>query len=267
MKKLFLFDIDGTILDGARGMFKVSEKTIYAFRQLAKDNYVLLASGRCKGLLEKQILDLPVNGYILCNGAYVELDGKQIYAEYFNDNVVNKIIDYTSKNNGFYVFETLNHMYASDLNAPHFIKFLNTWGKPLEDFEQRPVLSGKYHVAMIGFVSQEDCAKCEQELGSHVSLARHNGYKSFDVNIAGINKGVGVKKVIEYLNIDINDTYCFGDGINDLEMLQAVGHPVIMKNANEKLKTYGFEETDDVLDDGVYSYLLANKLIKPLYLR
>ena len=27
---------------------------------------------------------------------------------------------------------------------------------------------------------------------------------------------------------------------------------------------YGFEETDDVLDDGFYKYLLDNKLIKPI---
>ena len=47
-------------------------------------------------------------------------------------------------------------------------------------------------------------------------------------------------------------------------MLQAVGHPVIMANADERIKHYGFEETSDVLQEGVYRYLVDNKLIKPL---
>ena len=70
---------------------------------------------------------------------------------------------------------------------------------------------------------------------------------------------------ILWLNIQaIENTYCFADAINDLEMLKHVSHPIIMANADEKLKNYGFEMTDDVLDDGLYNYLVYNKLIKTL---
>lgn len=264
MKKLFLFDIDGTILDGSRDMKHVSPKTIYAINELSKDNYVFIASGRCKGLLDKEILDLNTNGYILCNGAYAEVNGKEIYSEYFSEEAVDNIIKCSIENNGFYVLETLNNMYVNDLKAPQFIKFLQGWGKCIEGFEAKPVIKDKYHVAMIGFSSEEDCLKCENSFGSLASLARHNMFKSYDVNINGINKGVGAKRVMEYLQIKLEDTYCFGDGINDLEMLQTVGHPVIMANADEKIKKYGFTQTDDVLNDGVYKYLLDNELIKPL---
>ena len=264
MKKLFLFDIDGTILDGSRDMKHVSKKTIYAINELSKDNYVFIASGRCKGLLDKEILDLNTNGYILCNGAYAEVNGKQIYAEYFDQETVEKIIKCSIDNNGFYVLETLNNMYVNDLNAPQFIKFLQGWGKCIEGFEARPVQEDKYHIAMIGFSSEEDCIRCENSFGDFATLARHNMFKSYDVNINGINKGVGAKRVMKYLDIKLEDSYCFGDGLNDLEMLQAVGHPVIMANADERIKGYGFEKTYDVLDDGVYNYLVANKLIKPI---
>ena len=264
MKKLFLCDIDGTIIDGSRNMKEISDKTKYAIKELSKDNYVFIASGRCKGLLEKQILDLNANGYILCNGAYAEVDGKEIYQECFCQEAVEKIIDCSLSNHGFYVLETLNHMYVNDVNAPQFIKFLQGWGKCIEGFEARPVLAGKYHIAMIGFSSEEDCINCEKEFGGYAALARHNKFKSYDVNINGIHKGIGAKRVMEYLNIPLENTYCFGDGINDLEMLQSVGHPVIMANSDPKIKGYGFEETDDVLKDGFYNYLVVNKLIKPL---
>ena len=66
------------------------------------------------------------------------------------------------------------------------------------------------------------------------------------------------------VNIKREDTYCFGDGINDLEMLKAVGHPVIMANADERIKKYGFENTNDVIDNGFYQYLVNNMLIKAI---
>ena len=164
MKKLFLCDIDGTIIDGSRNMKEISEKTKYAISQLSKDNYVFIASGRCKGLLEKQILDLDINGMILCNGAYAEINSKEIFSKSFDQETAEKIIECSLSNNGFYVLESLNHMFVNDLKAPQFIKFLQGWGKCIEGFKSRPILDGKYHIAMIGFSNEEDCIKCENDL-------------------------------------------------------------------------------------------------------
>ena len=264
MKKLFLCDIDGTLMDGSRNMKEMSSKTKYAIKELAKDNYVLIASGRCKGLLDKQILQLPVNGYILCNGAYAEVNNKVLFEKYFDQETVEKIIEYSLGYNGFYVLESLHRMFVNDLKATEFIKFLHGWGQSIEGFEQRQDLSDKYHIAMIGFGSEEEARECELKLNKYADVRRHNGYHSSDVNVKNIDKGVAAKAVIEKLGIALEDTYCFGDGINDLEMLQTVGHPVIMANADPGIKGYGFEETLDVLNDGFYHYLVNNKLIKAI---
>ena len=264
MKKLFLCDIDGTIIDGARNMREVSSKTIYAMKELSKDNYVFIASGRCKGLLDEGILSLPVNGYILCNGAYCEIDGKEIFASYFDDETVRRIMDVALNNDGFYILETLNHMFTNDLNSDKFIKFMDGWSQSVELFKERPSLSNKYHVAMIGFGSEEDCCNAEKELMDSTKVLRHNGFKSYDINIKDIDKGVAANKLMKYLNIDKDNAYCFGDGINDLEMLLAVGHPVVMANCDKALYKYNFEKTLDVMDDGFYDYLVRNNLIKPL---
>lgn len=265
MKKLIFCDIDGTIVDGSRNMSEVSDKTRYAIKELVKDNYVFLATGRCKGLLEKSLIDLGFNGYVLCNGAYAEIDGKQIYSEYLSDEAIERIMQVCEEYNGFYVLETINHMYVNDLKAEKFIKFLEGWGKRTDEgFEVKSTFERKYNIAMVGFENEEDCINCEKNFGSSAVLARHNTFKSYDVNIPDINKGVGVKRIMDYLGVNLENTYCFGDGINDLEMLQVVGHPVIMANADPKIKGYGFEETYDVLQDGFYHYLVDNDLIKPL---
>ena len=83
MARLFFVDVDGTILDGSRKMFEVSEKTRYAFDELKKNDYVIIASGRCMGLMDKKIISLNPSGYILCNGAYASVGNKEVYALYF----------------------------------------------------------------------------------------------------------------------------------------------------------------------------------------
>lgn len=263
MKSIIFCDIDGTILDGSRGMPNISEKTKYAFEELKKDSYVFISSGRCKGLLSEQVKQLKPNGFILCNGAYSEFEGQEIYSLSFTEKVVDKIKEVSLKYNGFYILETLDEMFVDSLESDAFKAFMSGWGVALSGFKQIKS-DDNYHIAMIGFLNYDNYDLVEKELSDYVDLAAHHGFSSFDVNIENINKGYGVKRVLEYLNIPRDNAYCFGDGINDLEMLYEVGHPIIMANADEKIKGLGFDETDDVLDDGLYNYLVSHKLIKPL---
>lgn len=264
MKNIIFCDIDGTIIDGSRKMYNLSDKTKYAVKELMKDNYFVIASGRCKGLLDSKITDLNPSGYVLCNGAYTELSGIAIYEDHISKDVIKKVKEVTDKYDGFCILETLNEFYINDTSSEAFRLFSQGWGSALNQFKCDEFKDTDYYIGMIGFKSSEDCINVFEELKDYVEIIKHNFSDSFDINSLGINKGVGVRKLIEYLNIPLENTYCFGDGLNDLGMLQEVGHPVIMANSEASLKRFGFEETDDVLDDGFYNYLVANKLIKEL---
>lgn len=52
----------------------------------------------------------------------------------------------------------------------------------------------------------------------------------------GINKGYGLKKLAEYLGIDIRECIAVGDNFNDYPMLKAAGLGVAVSNAAEGLK-------------------------------
>ena len=145
-----------------------------------------------------------------------------------------------------------------------FNAFMKGWGSSLNGFKEGGEDRDDFLISMIGFADRSILKDVERELSPYVDLAAHKQYSSYDVNIKGIDKSKGVKEIIRYLDIPYEDTYCFGDAINDLEMLQSVKHPVLVANCVPELKAYGFEETDDVLDDGFYRYLLSHKLIKAL---
>ena len=74
-------------------------------------------------------------------------------------------------------------------------------------------------------------------------------------------KGIGVNKVLEYYGIDKSQAMAFGDGNNDIEMFEQVGHPIAMGNASDDLKAVADEICGDVSEDGIYQYCLENELI------
>lgn len=54
---------------------------------------------------------------------------------------------------------------------------------------------------------------------------------------ADVNKGAGVKGLMEQLQIPLSDVVAFGDGNNDVEMLQLVGYGVAMRNGTPLAKS------------------------------
>ena len=55
----------------------------------------------------------------------------------------------------------------------------------------------------------------------------------FEVLPKGINKGVALKKLAEYLNIDVSRTVAIGDYDNDVAMLRAAGCGIAVANASK----------------------------------
>ena len=80
MEKLFFFDIDGTLIECNKGIYRIPNDVRYGMNQLKKQGHdVFLATGRCKCFIVDGVMDYPFSGYVTCNGAYVEYKGKEIY--------------------------------------------------------------------------------------------------------------------------------------------------------------------------------------------
>lgn len=75
----------------------------------------------------------------------------------------------------------------------------------------------------------------------------------------GVRKGHAVEEVSQLLKIDLSETACFGDGMNDESMLKVSGYPFIMENGQKALKD-GVPHAEIIgvnKDDGV-----AKKLVQ-----
>lgn len=90
---------------------------------------------------------------------------------------------------------------------------------------------------------------------------KHPGENSYDVYFKDCTKADGIRKLIKHLSMNIEDTFAFGDGINDIEMFQAAGCGIAMGNAHEKLKKVSRFVTDYVFSHGIYNALMKLQMI------
>ncbi|MBW9235334.1 HAD family hydrolase, partial [Leptospira santarosai] len=63
------------------------------------------------------------------------------------------------------------------------------------------------------------------------------------------------------LNIALEDTIAFGDGLNDIEMLEAAGYSVCMGNGHEEALKRAKYVTTHVDEDGLVNAMRYLKLI------
>lgn len=253
MGKMFFFDIDGTLLDCPMGMNEMSEKTISSLDTLRRQGHsVFLATGRCKCFIIDEVMKYPFDGYVTCNGGFVEYKGKPIYKNVVSAKAIELTHKLCKKHGWLYYFESSNNIYVPDKKNSKHILFRDNWRmKPevvIDCFDFNEI---ETYIGMIVVNSEDDVKIVERELSQYFEIQRHMHGTSFDLTLKNESKGNGIKHLIDRLGIDIKDTIAFGDGRNDIEMLETVGLGIAMENAAQETKDASDYVTKSVLDDGI----------------
>lgn len=266
MRKVIFLDIDGTIIDVPNGLKEPSVYTKYAIGELIKNGHlVFIASGRFKANIHKSIHSLNPSGYITSNGGYIELNGKHLFSKEFDRVLYKELKEFCIENNAIFFAETQTKMYTPAINKT-FKDFLVKWNieyVPYTDDDNDLT----FYKCVAYFNSKELCMKFENKfkgrLDMRIQTADPTGL-AYDINIPGVNKGSAVKLVAEKLGIDFNDTYCFCDGTNDIELAKACKYSFAMGNGADELKRCAYETIPSAVDDGIYKKLVELGMITPI---
>jgi len=113
---------------------------------------------------------------------------------------------------------------------------------------------------------QEEAALQLRPEGVTVSRATSPALKDtlfISLTRAGVSKGSAIQDVAAHLKIPLTHAMAVGDTVGDLPMLQAVGFPVVMGNAEPELKARFPQVVGDVDADGVVEALELALTLRP----
>ncbi|MGL5269125.1 MAG: HAD-IIB family hydrolase, partial [Selenomonadaceae bacterium] len=79
--------------------------------------------------------------------------------------------------------------------------------------------------------------------------------RAADIIPATGGKGIAVQEMLDYFQLKKEDAIAFGDGGNDIDMLEAVGMGVAMGNAKADVKAIANTVCGRVDEDGISLYL------------
>ena len=65
--------------------------------------------------------------------------------------------------------------------------------------------------------------------------AMTTGFKSIDIVLDHVDKGVAIVELAKKLDIDLSQVMVFGDNLNDLHMMQVAGYPIATENARPEI--------------------------------
>ena len=107
---------------------------------------------------------------------------------------------------------------------------------------------------MLAFYGEEEAAEVENGLPPSLRTTRWHRY-GMDILARNGSKARGIGAALDKLGLTMNDAMAFGDGLNDMEMLHAVGFGVAMGNAHPALKAVADHICPPVGEDGIWHAL------------
>ncbi|TVL46264.1 Cof-type HAD-IIB family hydrolase [Brachyspira hyodysenteriae] len=258
MIKAVFFDIDGTLV--SFNTHKISDSSKEAIKILRdKGIKVFIASGRA--LYQIDNLDgLEFYGYITINGGscFINDNGsyKEIYRVALDKNDLFSLIDYLNKDKFPCTVVTSDNVfinYTDDIIV-HLYTMANVKIPQAIDFNDY-VINNYDKILQLNIFVDENKEKYLMDNVLKNSKSSRWHFSFADVNSKYSGKEVGIDKIIEYYGIDLSETMAFGDGGNDMGMIEHAAIGVAMGNANESVKKIANYITDDVDNDGVYKAL------------
>lgn len=252
MKKAVFFDIDGTLIDWGNGHIEITHKVKQAIYKLQeKGHYAFIATGRPYAFLNESLLNFGFDGFILTNGANVVIKDNTIYKEPLNRSFVKELVKDFEKLNIQYMLQGEIDSYMKE-HCKEFYSFFDNANI------SRKHLKSDYNIEDIHTYKIEMLCQDEKGIDYCLSLGdddydymHHKKLNAFEFYSKKVTKATGILKALEYLNIPVENSYAFGDGKNDIEMLGAVGCGIAMGNASDEVKSYANRVTKTVSNDGI----------------
>lgn len=259
--KLVAFDMDGTLLNSQK---QITGATCAAIKEAAKQGTeIILNTGRCIAELNEYLDILEDVRYVnSVSGAlvYDRKEKKEIATSLLDEKIVKKILDIAAQEDVMVHFLTEDSIVcrAQIANMEHyqmavyqemFERVTSPWENLYGQYEKAPIPLAKINLYHTSPDARERTR--ERIIKQHLDVEMVNAETtSLEISAGNTDKGVGLKKLCEYLSIPLSQVIVAGDADNDIGAMKTAGLAVAMGNANERIKELAHVVVSDNDHDG-----------------
>ena len=268
--RIIALDLDGTLLDSQKRLSAVNREALeYAS---AKGVHIVPTTGRFFGMMPEAVRDLPFVRYaITINGAQVydrETDTAIVREEISVERAVEimrlldgfDVIYDCYRNNWGWMSVSLQNKAEAYATDEHYLKMVREFRNPVQDLKRHLLdTEPEGGVQKVMLFSRNDEPEAKELRAIEKAMAERfpeikitsSTWNDLEFNNPSAHKGSSLARFAEHLGFGLENCMSFGDGRNDLTMIEAAGIGVAMENAVEEVKAAADHITKSNDENGV----------------
>ena len=260
MVKVIVVDLDGTLLTSKK---KVSDYTKSYLLNLKNAGYkIVIATGRFFGSALKATDGARFADYVICDNGALIFDMKKkcalFRADISEDSVCNFLdlykLDYVNQ------VDISHHSHINRVSEEYFEKMFFKVTNNVEEVKKD--CKNVFHMEVYTddkFKLNELYNKLSNEMSEldiHIMQDSYSDYQWIQAMKKGCSKFNAISYLMNCLDIDIQDVLAFGDGLNDIEMINGCGIGVAISSALDGVKEVAdYVTSNDNDNDGIVKFL------------
>ena len=249
MIKAVFLDIDGTLV--SFHTHRVPASAVKAVEKLrSKGIKVFIATGRHMRFINN-LGDMEFDGYVTLNGSYCYAGkDKVIFRRCIPQEDILRLVDFQKENESFpciFVREHDSFLNEESGKVGELLQLIDLPTPPVKDVDEA---LREEIFQLLAFFTPEQEKRVMSGVLEHCEATRWTSLFA-DVIPSGGSKKVGMEKILEYFGLSSQEAIAFGDGGNDVPMLEYAGVGVAMGNAADTVKQAANFVTHSVDDNGV----------------
>jgi len=265
-RKLLFFDIDGTLVVHPDEIIpKSAEIAIHRTRELG--NLCFICTGRPPYMLDLAG-KIEMDGYIFSNGACAILDQETIVSEPIPPELVSYVRQLADRCGAGYSLQSRFGGWMSPRQKEHFLRmnrglpeeavrrmesspFMRLGGRPITEYQGEEVY--KIDVSFSDTAQLDLFRKWMDPRLNFICMlsTSGNGRNGGEITLKHVTKGTTANRIVQWFGGEIEDSYGFGDSLNDMDLIRRCGTGIAMGNAVEELKEAADYVTADIRQDGL----------------
>lgn len=266
--RLIATDLDGTLLDEQN---EVSAATAEAVRLAAEAGVLVVpTTGRQLAAVPRDVLSLPGVTYAVTS------NGAKVYNVLTNKTLISNCIDRKTAIKLLEQIEQFDYFVGAYIDGQGYMQkgALKRFKNKIDDVWYRYFANTRNEIDdFAAFVAQQtsgvekftlNFSDAEERMRAKVFfeandsiLTTASSNRNIELNAKTAHKGNAVMALAGLLGIEKAQVMAMGDSHNDVEMMQAVGYPVAMGNAEDEVKALAAHVTLPNWEDGAAVAILG----------